>query len=208
MQKIRFWCGQLLSFSPCNHGGCNNRAYVPVPFSPAFFVWRFRSLGDVSWVPTYEGVELSEGGWEVTNLWLRNWVPQSLLLGGFTSEKIWVSIMRNPRYGKTKKMFQTTNQIRWWIEPCNKHRLKMTKICGHVGLSFCHMFHRFWPIPIHTMDWFQGTSQVETMFFFNQDFLLGLREFSRDPIWLVVGSPLWKIWTSIGMISNPILMGK
>ena len=27
-------------------------------------------------------------------------------------------------------------------------------------------------------------------------------------IWLVVGPPLWKIWTSIGMISNPILMGK
>ena len=26
--------------------------------------------------------------------------------------------------------------------------------------------------------------------------------------WLVVGPPLWKIWKSIGMISNPILMGK
>ena len=26
--------------------------------------------------------------------------------------------------------------------------------------------------------------------------------------WLVVGPPLWKIWTSIGMIRNPILMGK
>ena len=26
--------------------------------------------------------------------------------------------------------------------------------------------------------------------------------------WLVVGAPLWKIWKSIGMISNPILMGK
>ena len=25
--------------------------------------------------------------------------------------------------------------------------------------------------------------------------------------WLVVGSPLWKIWKSIGMIRNPILMG-
>ena len=27
-------------------------------------------------------------------------------------------------------------------------------------------------------------------------------------IWLVVGPPLWKIWKSIGMIRNPILMGK
>ena len=27
-------------------------------------------------------------------------------------------------------------------------------------------------------------------------------------IWLVVGPPLWKIWTSIGMIKFPILMGK
>ena len=27
-------------------------------------------------------------------------------------------------------------------------------------------------------------------------------------IWLVVGPPLWKIWKSMGMISNPILMGK
>ena len=26
--------------------------------------------------------------------------------------------------------------------------------------------------------------------------------------WLVVGPPLWKIWKSIGMIRNPILMGK
>ena len=26
--------------------------------------------------------------------------------------------------------------------------------------------------------------------------------------WLVVGPPLWKIWKSIGMIINPILMGK
>ena len=26
--------------------------------------------------------------------------------------------------------------------------------------------------------------------------------------WLVVQPPLWKIWKSIGMISNPILMGK
>ena len=27
-------------------------------------------------------------------------------------------------------------------------------------------------------------------------------------IWLVVKPPLWKIWKSVGMISNPILMGK
>ena len=29
-------------------------------------------------------------------------------------------------------------------------------------------------------------------------------EISWNPNWLVVGPPLWKIWKSIGMISNPI----
>ena len=31
---------------------------------------------------------------------------------------------------------------------------------------------------------------------------------SSAVVWLVVGPPLWKIWTSIGMMRFPILMGK
>ena len=31
---------------------------------------------------------------------------------------------------------------------------------------------------------------------------------NTDFIWLVVGPPLWKIWKSVGMVSNPILVGK
>ena len=76
-----------------------------------------------------------------------------------------------------------------------------------------------WKIPVQNLDenvWASPHFSSWTPPYRHGFFLAGnaethhydLIDFERTISWLVVGPPLWKIWKSIGMIGNPILMGK
>ena len=87
--------------------------------------------------------------------------------------------------------WNTIKPITWFNQPSNLHVWFRLMLWSY--WFFCWRLDVWGPIPLVLLLQNHSIPRSETHEIMN---------------WLVVGPPLWKIWKSIGMIRNPILMGK
>ena len=119
---------------------------------------------------------------------------------GKTSEEFHSILKRTPISRFSRKTMENRSQLNSTFGPKGALWITARRSKRYQEITKQMENNAFFYFTVALDDWTVTTSEVSQVASCGGVTRMRLRETGRNPIWLVVGPPLWKIWTSIGMM--------